>query len=170
LARLHRIPGPRYGWPKNYAFGHVTIDNAWADDWPQFYAERRLMVHAAHIPLDLAKRVERLAKDLGNRIPARPPAALLHGDLWGGNVLVDGDRIAAFIDPACVYGHAEIDIAMLGLFDNPGPGFFDAYGSLAPGFEARLTIYRLWPALVHVRLFGKTYRRMTEGLLSAAGV
>jgi fructosamine-3-kinase len=170
LARLHHITGPRYGWPKNYAFGHVAIDNAWADAWPTFYGERRLMVHLPRIPLDLAKRVERLAKDLDRRLPSRPPAALLHGDLWGGNVLVDGECIAAFIDPACVYGHAEMDIAMLGLFDSPGPGFFDTYGQLEQGFDARLTIYRLWPALVHLRLFGKTYRRMVEGLLSAAGV
>jgi fructosamine-3-kinase len=59
---------------------------------------------------------------------------------------------------------------MLGLFDWPGPGFFDSYGQLDPGLDARLTIYRLWPALVHLRLFGKNYRRMVEGLLSAAGV
>jgi fructosamine-3-kinase len=170
LARLHRVTEQRYGFVRNYAFGHLPIENGWMDDWPKFYAERRLMVHLSHIHPALARRVALLARDIHNRLPHKPPGALLHGDLWGGNVLVNGDRIAGFIDPACVFGHCEMDIAMLGLFDPIGPDFYAAYGALEPGAEARLPIYRLWPALVHLRLFGNSYRRMVEGFLSAAGV
>ncbi|MBK5958736.1 aminoglycoside phosphotransferase [Rhodoplanes elegans] len=169
LARLHATTARHYGWPVDYAFGPVAIVSAFADDWPTFWGERRLLVNVPHIPGALARRIETLAVDLRNRLPARPPAALLHGDLWTGNVLVDGDRITGLIDPACYHGHGEVDIAMLSLFGRPSPAFFDAYGPLAPGHAERLAIYSLWPALVHLRLFGAGYRSMVERFLDAAG-
>ena len=45
--------------------------------------------------------------------PPRRPPALLHGDLWTGNILVSDGRLAGLIDPACYHGHAEVDLAML---------------------------------------------------------
>ncbi len=170
LARLHAVRGGGYGWDADYAFGSVTIENAWSDDWAEFWAARRLLVHMPHVAAPIARRLEALAADLPNRLPRRPPASLLHGDLWGGNVLVAGGAVTGLIDPACYFGHGEVDIAMLGLFDRPGAAFFNAYGALEPGCEARLTIYRLWPALVHLRLFGAGYRPMVEGFLAEAGV
>jgi fructosamine-3-kinase len=168
LATLHRAIGPRYGWQQDYAFGAVAIENAWSDDWPDFFAQRRLLSNLPHIPPALGRRIEALAGDLGNRLPRRPPAALLHGDCWGGNLLVRGQEVVAFIDPACCYGHAEVDIAMLGLFDRPAAGFHAAYGPLEPGHAERLAIYRLWPALVHLRLFGEAYRGQVESCLASA--
>ena len=170
LATLHRVKGERYGWAENYAFGSLAIANDWAEDWPRFWAERRLLVHLAHLPPSLARRVEALAADLPNRLPERPTPSLLHGDMWGGNVLVDGNRVSGLIDPACYYGHDEVDIAMLTLFDHPGADFYDAYGVLEPGHEERLVIYKLWPALIHLRLFGSGYRPMVERFLSEAKV
>jgi fructosamine-3-kinase len=170
LATLHRTNKQRYGWTEDYAFGPLPIANGWVDDWPRFWAERRLRAHLAHLPSSLARRVEALASDLPNRLPARPTSSLLHGDLWGGNVLVAGDKVSGLIDPACYYGHGEVDLAMLTLFDRPDGAFYDAYGPLAPGLEERLVIYRLWPALVHLRLFGSGYRPMVERFLSEAGV
>ncbi len=168
--RLHSAKGERYGWPENYAFGPLPIANGWADDWPTFWAERRLLVHLAQVPVALARRIEALAADLPGRLPARPAPSLLHGDLWGGNVLVDRDRVSGLIDPACYYGHDEVDIGMLTLFDHPGADFYDSYGPLEPGHEERLAIYRLWPALVHLRLFGGGYRSMVERFLADAGI
>ena len=57
-----------------------------------------------------------------------------------------------------------------GCSTNPPDAFFEAYGPLAPGASERLPIYRLWPALVHLRLFGPSYRGMVEGFLHQAGV
>ena len=167
---LHRTKGERYGWPHNYAFAALPIENGWSDNWPRFWAERRLLVHAGHLPAPLARRIETLAADLANRLPAFPAPSLLHGDMWGGNVLVEGNRVSGLIDPACTYGHSEVDLAMLTLFDHPSAAFYDAYGKLEPGHEERLTIYKLWPALVHFRLFGSGYRSMVEHILSDAGV
>jgi aminoglycoside phosphotransferase (APT) family kinase protein len=78
-------------------------------------------------------RVEALAARIGDLLPPAPPAALLHGDLWGGNILVRGGQVAALIDPACYRGDAEVDLAMLCLFDQPPAAFWDAYGPLAEG-------------------------------------
>ena len=58
---------------------------------------------------------------------------------------------------------------MLHLVGQPGPGFDAAYGPLAPGWQARRPLYQLWPALVHLRLFGAGYRGLVERLLSATG-
>jgi fructosamine-3-kinase len=169
VARLHAAKGKSYGWAQDYAFGALAIPNGWTDRWPQFWAERRLLPHCSHIAPALARRVEALAAELDGRLPAQPSLALLHGDLWGGNVLTSGIRVSALIDPACYYGHAEVDIAMLELFDTPPPDFYEAYGALEPGHRERLGIYRLWPALVHLRLFGDAYKALVLRLLSAAG-
>ncbi|MGN7124002.1 fructosamine kinase family protein [Methylorubrum thiocyanatum] len=169
VARLHAAERGRYGWPADYAFGPVVIANGWSDDWPAFWAERRLLCHARHLPAPLIRRIETLVRDLENRLPRRPRPALLHGDLWGGNVLYAGNRVSGLIDPACYHGHAEVDLAMLSLFGRPGPAFRETYGASQPGAAERAPIYKLWPALVHWRLFGDGYRGMVEGFLEMAG-
>jgi fructosamine-3-kinase len=170
LAKLHAAKGNACGWADDYAFGAVAIENGWMKSWPVFWAERRLLPNCSHVASALGRRIEVLAADLPNRLPELPAPSLLHGDLWGGNILAAGNEVTAFIDPACYYGHGEVDIAMLNLFDGPSPAFYNAYGALEPGWKKRLIIYQLWPALVHVRLFGSGYRSMVERLLSHAGV
>ncbi len=169
LATLHADTGDAYGWPRDHAFGPVAIPNAPADSWPDFWAERRLLPAVPHLPAPLSRRVEMLAARLPDLLPERPPAALLHGDLWTGNVMARGTRLLGLIDPACYRGHAEVDLAMLHLFGQPGPAFRDAYGPPEPGEQARRPVYTLWPALVHLRLFGSSYRGLVEGCLDAAG-
>ena len=105
---------------------------------------------------------------LSDLLPADPPASFLHGDLWTGNILVGDGRLAALIDPACYHGHAEVDLAMLRLFDAPPEEFWEAYGALDEGAEDRLALYQLFPALVHMRLFGATYAPMVDRLLAAS--
>jgi len=58
---------------------------------------------------------------------------------------------------------------MLTLFDRPPPEFFEAYGPAAD-WRDRQPVYQLWPALVHVRLFGSDYYALIERLLDQAGV
>jgi fructosamine-3-kinase len=178
LSKLHSVPDDEpsgsqrqpYGWHRDYAFGSVRIENAHVADWPCFWSERRLANQAPHVASDLAARIERLAADLPGRLPARPPPSLLHGDLWTGNILAAESRVTGLIDPACYFGDREVDFAMLRLFGAPGAKLFESYGPLASGHEERLPIYQLWPALVHIRLFGQGYRPMVERLLAASGV
>ena len=57
---------------------------------------------------------------------------------------------------------------MLCLFDRPPQAFFEALG-LADGWRTRQPVYRLWPLLVHLRLFGGGYAAQVEAALSALG-
>jgi fructosamine-3-kinase len=182
LGLLHAAPAPEpmrsakgkpYGWEADYAYGRLGMDNSWKGDWCHFWAENRLLAGLGELPTDLASRLEALAPRLAEWLPHQPRPSLLHGDLWGGNVVVSDRKISGFIDPACYFGHGEVDIAMLGLFDSPPPAFFDAYkavmGEPEPGLEQRLILYRLWPAIVHFRLFGPRYRGLIDHLLAAVG-
>lgn len=168
LKRLHAVEGSQYCWTEDHAFGAVEVPNAPADDWTAFWAERRLCQGLDEIPATLARRVEALAADLPNRLPLRPPPALLHGDLWVGNLVAPGGRFRGFIDPACYFGHCEVDLTMLELFAEVPAAFWEAYGAPDAGYEERRPIYTIWPALVHLRLFGGGYRGLVERCLSDA--
>jgi len=165
LRRLHERRGETYGWPVDHRLGTVELDNRQRSDWPGFWAEQRLVATASILDRPWRERVEALARSVPELLPPDPPPAFLHGDLWSGNILVAGGKLAALIDPACYYGHGEVDLAMLTLFGSPPPEFWEAYGPLEPGWEERRPIYQLFPALVHLRLFGAGYAAMVERLL-----
>jgi fructosamine-3-kinase len=169
LARLHGHVSAAYGWPVDYAIGTVAFDNRETADWPRFWGEQRLIASAAVLDRPWRERVDRLARRLPDLLPASPPPALLHGDLWTGNILVRDGTVVGFVDPACYHGDPEVDLAMLELFCSPPDNFREAYGPLAPGWRERRPIYQLFPALVHVRLWGASYYAMADRLLSAFG-
>jgi fructosamine-3-kinase len=169
VRRLHGRHGESYGWPVDYRIGTVEIDNRQRSDWPAFWGEQRLVAAAGVLDRPWRERVDRLAGQLPDRLPASPPASFLHGDLWGGNILVAEGRLAALVDPACYHGHAEVDLAMLCLFDAPPASFWEAYGGPDPGWDERRCLYQLFPALLHLRLFGGSYGTMVDRLLDAAG-
>ena len=91
--------------------------------------------------------------------PVEPPARL-HGDLWSGNVLWAPDGVW-LIDPAAHGGHRETDLAMLALFGCPYLeavlAAYDEAAPLADGWRARVPMHQLFPLLVHVVLFGRSY-------------
>jgi fructosamine-3-kinase len=166
---MHGNQAEQYGWATDYALGSVLLDNGQLRDWPAFWSEKRLRAPAQLLDLPWRKRIEALAARVGEMLPAAPPAALLHGDLWSGNILVKDGRLAALIDPACYHGDAEVDLAMLCLFGAPDEAFWEAYGPLEAGWPERRPIYQLFPAIVHMRLFGDAYAGLLDRLLAAAG-
>ena len=169
LRALHDLDGEHYGWPVDYRLGTVELDNRQTGDWPRFWGEQRLISAAGVLDRPWRERVEGLAAQMSDLLPAAPRPAHLHGDLWTGNILVAGGKLAAFIDPACYFGDAEVDLAMLTLFDGPPDEFFESYGPLEEGWEERRAIYQLFPALVHLRLFGAGYAGMVDRLLARLG-
>lgn len=169
LARLHAHRGQSYGWPADYALGTVQLDNRQRGDWPGFWSEQRLVSAATLLDRPWRERVDRLAGRLGGMLPAAPAPALLHGDLWSGNILVRDGRLAGLLDPACYHGDAEVDLAMLNLFGTPPAIFQDSYGPIEPGWEERRLAYQLFPALVHLRLFGSAYAAMVDRLMTRLG-
>ena len=84
------------------------------------------------LPAELLARIERLAERIEDYLIEPRFPSLLHGDLWTGNVLVRGDRIAGFVDPAIYCGSPEIELAFTTMFGTFGAAFFEAYESLLP--------------------------------------
>ena len=168
LNALHCETAESYGWDENYALRHVTVPNARKENWAEFWGENRLLCHLPHLPSSLARRVEALASKLSEIVPAQPRASLVHGDLWGGNVLVGGEAISGLIDPCAFYGDREVDAASLTVFDHPPHEFFAMLG-LEPGWQERQPVYRLWMWLLHVRLFGDGYVSAADRDLAALG-
>ncbi len=129
----------------------------------------RLALDAGRLPAGAFAALERLAGRLERYIEAGGRPALIHGDVWGGNVLARGGHIAAFVDPAIYFADPEIELAFSTLFGTFGEAFFERYGEirpLAPGFfEARRDLYNLYPLLVHTRLFGGGYAASVAQIL-----
>ena len=184
VAALHKVrPKAKktfYGLEKDTFIGPLPQINIPTGNWVSFFAENRLLVMArscvntSKIDAALMARIEKLVEKLPNLLPAQPESSLLHGDLWAGNMLIDGDRAAAFIDPAISYGHREMDLAFIDLMGGLDPCFIDAYNTHYPletgYYEERKALYQLWPLLVHVRLFGGGYVAQVEVILDQYGV
>ncbi len=163
LAALHGVSVDRFGFGWDTLDGPIPQPNPWTDEWIPFFRECRLRhcadlaVDGGDIPQGLSRRIRLLAADLDDRLtePERP--ALLHGDAWGGNVLVDDGRITAWLDPAIYYGHPETDLAYVAWTDTFGEPFFERYrkrrGIEDGFFEDRVDIYACHPLLVHTIVF-----------------
>jgi fructosamine-3-kinase len=163
LAAMHAAGAPEFGGAP-LRIGALEIPNDPLDDWPAFYAERRLMplIDAAGPGASAIEKVCENITDLAG--PPEPPARL-HGDLWSGNVLADKHGHGWLIDPVAYGGHREVDLAMLRLFGAPSERIFDAYEDahpLADGHEERVPLWQLFPLLVHAALFGGHYVGQVE--------
>ena len=176
LARLHAATRPLAGLDHDNRIGPLRQVNTETADWLAFFRDQRLMrmARAAHEAGALdgtgIERAERLGSRLHGLVDPPEAMSLLHGDLWGGNVLTDGRRVTGFIDPAIYYGDAEMDLAFSTLFGTFGSAFFDRYRDLRPfdhtGFlEMRRDLWNLYPLLVHATLFGASYGREADRIM-----
>jgi fructosamine-3-kinase len=177
LAITHAAGAPSFGDARarsgSSQFGSLRLSNQPTENWPSFYAERRLRP-LARIARDRgalstagAAAVERVCERLSELSgPAEPPARL-HGDLWQGNVMADAQGRPWLIDPSSYGGHREVDLAMLRLFGAPSDRVFVHYEEVAPlaaGWQERVGLYQLLPLLVHAILFGGSYRASAESM------
>jgi fructosamine-3-kinase len=174
LAQLHRHGASRFGLMKDNYIASLRQANTATQDWPIFYAERRLRpqlalaVERGLASSGMRRGLERVLSRIEELCgPAEPPARL-HGDLWRGNCLVDSRGGPVLIDPAVYAGHREVDLAMMHLFGGFGARCFSAYDELHPradGHAQRLGLYQLYPLLVHVNVFGGCYVASVERVL-----
>lgn len=180
MAKLHDIPSETFGLSFDTLYGPADQPNDPAISWVEFFRERRLL-YMARQARDAGRlddrcfaRLTKLGEKLEGLIDEPAAPSLLHGDLWQGNVLVHGGKVAAFVDPAIYFGHAEMDLAFSTLFGTMSAPFFETYRTLRliePGFfEVRRDIYNLWPLLGHVLFFGGSYLAQVDAILNRHGV
>jgi fructosamine-3-kinase len=179
LAGLHAISARAYGLEADTLIGGLHQPNPWTASWIAFFREQRLLFmartayDAGRLSAHTFARVEKLAGKLDRWLEEPPAPALIHGDIWSGNVLAQAGRITGFLDPAIYYADPEMELAFITLFHTFGDSFFHRYDELhgiRPGFwEARRDLYNLYPLLVHVRLFGGGYVGSVQRILGQFG-
>ncbi|WP_172204868.1 fructosamine kinase family protein [Niveibacterium sp. COAC-50] len=171
LAQLHSTVGEHYGWRRNNFIGQSPQDNSPRADWPAFFAHQRLAPQFAEAARrgyrgDLQNHGERIIDKIGAFfLERRPEPALLHGDLWAGNIAVTAEGEPVVFDPATYFGDREADFAMSELFGGLPERFYLSYMQAAPlaeGYPQRRTLYNLYHMLNHLNLFGASYLRQAE--------
>uniref|UniRef100_A0A914R8F2 protein-ribulosamine 3-kinase n=1 Tax=Panagrolaimus davidi TaxID=227884 RepID=A0A914R8F2_9BILA len=180
LAELH-LSNEKHGTPiKEFGFevptccGYLSINNKWNKNWTNFYIYQRFQLHIDM--LNKSNPNKELTNLWNQCIPKietildriQPIPALVHGDLWSGNVASDENGNPVIFDPACFYGHSEFDFGIAKMFGGFTKTFHDSYHKIIPksdGFEERLIIYELFHHLNHWNHFGSGYASGTLNLM-----
>lgn len=180
LAALHRAPDPGrglFGYHRDNHLGLLVQANPWRDRWWEFYRDCRVapQVERARSRGLLHAGLERLLEEVLGSVeallgeaPHEP--ALVHGDLWSGNLLCsDGEPVV--VDPAVYGAHREVELAYVELFGGFPATWRDAYQSCYPvdaGYVRRRPLLQLYPLLVHLNHFGEQYSPHVEEVCRAA--
>lgn len=168
FAQMHRYKGEQFGFfEDNYIGATPQVNLPQSDNWTEFYWENRLMYqyrlaekngYASHELKDGYRILEQNINDIIGASEEEP--AVLHGDLWGGNYMVDDKGEPCLIDPAVYYGHREADLAMTMIFGGFDSRFYSSYLEEYPlleGWEYRSDIYKLYHIMNHLNIFGTGY-------------
>jgi fructosamine-3-kinase len=165
LAAIHRRRADAFGFPVPTYCGTTRQENAWSASWVEFFVERRLRPLLDAIDAERgwsgARRgvFDRLVERIPRLLPDASAPALVHGDLWTGNVAASG-RGPALFDPACAYADREMEFGITTLFGGFGARFWAAYEEawpLEPGWRERNALYQCYHLLNHYLLFGGHY-------------
>ncbi|XP_077110692.1 ketosamine-3-kinase-like [Ranitomeya variabilis] len=163
----------KFGFHAVTCCGSIPLVNDWQEDWVAFYCRQRIQPQMALLEESSG---DREARELWAQLQLQVPRffsgvevvpALLHGDLWGGNV-AELDTGPVIFDPACFYGHWEFELAIAGMFGGFGSSFYSAYHQTLPqtsGLEKRLKLYQLFHYLNHWNHFGSGYRGSSLGIM-----
>lgn len=175
LAAMHRVTAARFGWRRDNTLGATLQPNTPGASWIAYWRDQRLGFqlrlaaergYGGALQRAGARLLERLDRLLAHH---HPPASLLHGDLWSGNVAFDAHGAPVIIDPATYYGDRETDLAMTELFGRLPAAFYAAYDAAYPideGYAVRKDLYNLYHMLNHLNLFGSGYLRQAESLIA----
>ncbi|TXK73909.1 fructosamine kinase family protein [Mesonia sp. HuA40] len=107
-------------------------------------------------------------KNLENLISDEKPA-LIHGDLWHGNLLSDEKGRPSVIDTACCFAPRPMDWAMMELFGGFDSSWVDSYHevySMPTNWKKDLAIWQLYFLLVHLNSFGKSYYNPCQEIIT----
>ncbi len=182
LGEVHRAAVDCYTGAKPYGLyqdnfiGLTRQKNTPHKSWITFFRDNRLGVQmkmALHyFDAGDRKACRFLLDHLGDYLPEPDFPSLLHGDLWGGNVMADTMGAPLLIDPAVYVGHHEADLAMTELFGGFAPAFYGAYHEVIlqeSGYAQRRELYNLYHLLNHLNLFGSPYLSSVRRILKRYG-
>ena len=126
LACMHKadtsslVKNGKFGFLQDNFIGRTKQINLAKDSWVEFFRDNRLVPQVKmaekYFEKDDFSKMDKLLNKLDKILVEPEKPSLLHGDLWGGNVLCDTKSLPLLIDPACYVGHPEADIAMTELF------------------------------------------------------
>jgi len=166
LANMHQCTASAFGLDHNNYIGSLPQENTQMETWEDFFITKRLipLISLAStkelLNIEEVGAFEPMIKAISNGIFPIEPPALLHGDLWSGNLMVNERGQPVLIDPAVYYGHREMDLAMTQLFGGFNKDYFYPYHEIYPleqGWQQRLQVCNVYPLLVHLILFGRKY-------------
>jgi len=168
LAKLHAVSSEQFGRPDQRPTGSQGLPNELYDHWMEHYAQNRLLPLAKlaaernALPQKFVRQIESIAQRLDQlSVPDEPPA-LVHGDLWAGNRLIDHRGSSWLIDPAAHFGHREFDLAMMQLFGGFSQHCFAGYTEVSPladDSQERIALHQIAPLVVHAIKFGGHYQQ-----------
>ena len=176
FAQMHKYTGEQFGFYENNFIGsNPQINLPAKKDWTEFFWENRLLYQFklaernGYVNTEFRSAFEKFEKAVPKLISgSEEEPALLHGDLWSGNYMVDENGAAVLIDPAVYYGHREADLAMTKLFGGFDSAFYSAYNEEFPlpdGYETRVDLYKLYHVMNHLNLFGTGYYSQTISII-----
>lgn len=169
LAALHQTTRSHFGFRSSNYIGSLPQYNDRASSAAEFYISRRLepQLKMASERGFTFKNTDLNLKNIAAEIPEEPPA-LIHGDLWSGNYLINEKGLPCLIDPAVCYGPREMDLAMMKLFGGFREEVFSHYNESFPlkeGSEERVELWQLYYLLVHLNIFGSSYLSGVQNIL-----
>lgn len=174
LSELHQITGIQFGLEYSNFMGQLPQKNTFSNNFSEFYIENRLIpqielaFNSSLLQTRHLYKFENLYKELPSVFPVENPCKI-HGDLWSGNFICNTQEKAVFIDPAAYFGHREVDLAMSLLFGGFSQEFYASYQEFSPlekNFLDRKDTYNLYPLLIHLNLFGTSYLKNIETIIS----
>jgi protein-ribulosamine 3-kinase len=166
LAVLHRCTTTRgFGFDVDGACGASPQRNTFTPSWISFFREHRLgaqieFARDRGMPQRDLTILEELAHRLAEWTADGEAPALIHGDLWAGNVFAATDGRPVLVDPAAYFADREAEFGMMRLFGGFSPRVYDAYSESSPlreGAERRIPLYSLFHVLNHYAIFGGSY-------------
>lgn len=178
LTEMHRLKSDKFGfYENNYIGSNHQINLPLYSNWTDFYWENRLLYQFklaekhGYVNSDFRKLFNQFESVYRNIIEGtEEEPSLIHGDLWGGNYLVDEFGNPVLIDPAVYYGHREAELGMTILFGGFDSDFYSAYNEAYPlfdGWKERLDIYKLYHVMNHLNLFGSGYLNQTLSIIKS---
>jgi len=162
-----------FGFPVEGFIGTTDQKKGFEDNWIDCFLNLRI------IPQLLILKSKTLDKEIINKVKEKiksellnhkPINALVHGDLWSGNIGMDKSGKGVIFDPASWWADNEVDIAMTKLFGGFRKEFYEEYHKIFPikkGFEKRIIIYNFYHILNHANMFGGVYLKQVKDYVNA---